>query len=329
MTRSFRQFLTLASLTSVEALRQPICLLLTATCVILTALVPMLLMHTFGEEGKLVRDSGLALHFVFGVFIAGYAASSSLARERRSGTASAVLSKPVSRSVFFLAKFAGVAAVVALFSCCAVLATLLSERVAERFMMTGRLTGHVTDWQTGRLLIAAPFAAFLLAGLVNYVRRRPFGSTAFVFLLAALVAASIACACFDRTGRWAPFDFRMEWRIVPAGILVALALTVLSAIALSLSTRLDAVPIFSLCTGVFLVGLMSDYIFGRFAERSVLAWLLYRLVPNWQHFWVVDALSGGGSIPWWYVLHAGLYAAVYCAGVLCLGLISFRHTEMK
>jgi len=41
---------------------------------------------------------------VFGVFVSGYAACVSLAREMRTGTASAVLSKPVSREIFFLAK---------------------------------------------------------------------------------------------------------------------------------------------------------------------------------------------------------------------------------
>ena len=45
-----------------------------------------------------------------GLFGAVLSASSSLAREIRSGTALAVLSKPVSRAQFLLAKFAGLAA---------------------------------------------------------------------------------------------------------------------------------------------------------------------------------------------------------------------------
>ena len=84
-----RQFVTLSILTAVEATRQPICLLLTTTCILLTMLTPMLALHNFGEDGRLARDSGLAYQFVFGLFVAAYAACSSLAREMRSGTASA------------------------------------------------------------------------------------------------------------------------------------------------------------------------------------------------------------------------------------------------
>jgi len=74
--------------------------------------------------------------------------------------------------------------------------------------------------------------------------------------------------------------------------------------------------------------MMSDYLFGRSAGESTVAAALYRLVPNWQHFWVVDALAEGGTVPWPHVLGVALYAAVYTAGVLCLGVASFRHAEI-
>jgi hypothetical protein len=190
-----RQFYTLAVLTAVEAIRQPICLLLTATCVLLTALTPVLLMHHFGEDGKLARDSGLALHFVFGILIACYTASSCLEREMRTGTASAVLSKPISRETFFLAKFAGTAAVVILFSVCAAIATLLCERVSLKFVFSSERVGFLTDWLLGTVLLAAPVVAFIAAGLMNYFRKRPFESTAFGFLLLMLVELQNLTSC--------------------------------------------------------------------------------------------------------------------------------------
>lgn len=324
-----RQFAALARLTALEAVRQPVCLLLASSCVLLTGLMPLVGMHKFGEDGKLARDSGLALHFVFGLLIAGYSAGSSLARELRSGTASAVLSKPVGRETLFLAKFVGIACVILLFSACTSLATLLSERVDQKFCFTQSVTGYVTDWRTGNMLVAVPFAALLLAGLVNYAARRPFGSTAFTLLLLGVPAAFVASGFFDRLGQFAPFDYRVEWRILPACLLVTLALLVLSAIAISLSTRLRTVPTLVLCGAVFLAGLMSDYLLGRHAANSWPANFLYRIIPNWQHFWVADALSGGGRIPWHYVREAGAYAVTYCLGILCLGMLSFRHAEVK
>jgi len=326
---ALRQFAALSTLTALEAIRQPICLLLTTTCLLLIALTPLLIMYKFGEDGKLVRDSALAYHLVFGVLFAGYAASSCLAREVKSGTASAVLSKPVSRELLFLAKFVGVAVVVLAFSLCIGMATLLSERVAEKFVLTSRLLGYLTDWQTGRLLLAVPAAAYIAAGLINYRAKRPFQSTAFALLLLFVLLAFVVSGFFERTGEVAPFDFRVQWRILPASGLIAMALIVLSAIAMSLSTRLQAVPTVTFCVALLVLGLMSDYLFGRTCESSKPAAFLYGLLPNWQHFWACDALNQGGTIPWRYVLNVGVYAAAYSAGVLCLGLLSFRHVEMK
>jgi len=329
MMLRIKQFLALAGLTAVEALRQPICILLAVSGVVLIAALPLVIMHTFGEDGKQVRDGALAFHFVFGLFIAGHAAGTMLSREMKSGTASAVLSKPVSRELFFLSKFAGITAVVVLFSVCAAAATLLSERVAEKFYFTSGLTGYMTDNQTGTMLVCAPLAACFVAALVNYRFKRPFASTAFVMLMFFLVLVLLVCGLFDVTGRWMPYDIGVQWRILPVSLLITMALVVLTAIALTISTRFEMVPTMVLCGAVFLLGLMSDYVLGRYAGSSRLCGFLYAVVPNWQNFWTVDALAGGGSVPLKYILSAGYYAVIYTAGILCLGMLSFRHTEMK
>ncbi|MCK5850155.1 MAG: hypothetical protein KAH23_04510 [Kiritimatiellae bacterium] len=327
--RQIGQFIALARLTAFEAVRQPICLLLTTTCVLLIAVFPVLNMHTFGEDGKLARDSGLALHFVFGMFVAGYAACSSISKEMRSGTASAVLSKPVSRELFFLAKFAGVAGVVLIFSACATITTLISERIAEKFYTTGGLYGWIQDKQTAFLLIAAPFVAYLIAAFCNYRTRKPFGSMAIGLLLMLLLLVMLISSFFTVEGNVSSFDPFLQWRIVSASILITMALIVLAAIALTISTRFGTVPTLVFCSVVFLLGLMSDFFFGRIASSNGMAAVLYRVLPNWQHFWMSDALSGGGTIPWIYVCHAGLYAVIYLSGILCLGMVSFRYADMK
>ncbi len=56
--------------------------------------------------------------------------------------------------------------------------------------------------------------------------------------------------------------------------------------------------------------------------------MIYGLVPNWQHFWVIDALNGEGSIPWTYVAYVGLYSLLYLTGILCVGLFLFRQGEI-
>ncbi|MBA4386334.1 MAG: hypothetical protein C0404_00025 [Verrucomicrobia bacterium] len=329
MLLKVRQFLTLAGLTATEAIRQPLCFLLTATSVFLTGLVPVSLMHRFAEEGKLDRDSGLAFHFILGLFVAGHAASSTLAREMRKGTASAVLSKPVSREVFFIAKYAGVALTVLVFSFCSTIATLLAERVGEKYLEAGGIGKYVTDYQTGIMLIVAPFAAALIAGLINFKTRRPFQSTAMLFLVVCVVGVFLVSGLFTRAGVFHPFDLQVQWRILPVSMLITMALLVLAAIALALSTKLNTVPTLTISFVVLMAGLMSDYLLGRRAMTSEIAAFVHSVLPDFQHFWVSDALIGGGTVPWQYVGGAGLYALVYSVGILCVGMLLFRRSEVK
>lgn len=319
----------MAGLAAMETWRQPIFVLLTTAAVALTTLCPLLMLFHFGEEGKLARDSGLAFQFIFGLLVAVHGAGRALSREMEMGTASAVLSKPVGRGAFFVAKFAGLVAVLCLFSLCTGLATLLSERTSEKFSSTAELLGYVTDWQTGNMLLAAPFLALAGAAFLNYRMRRPFGSTASVLLLIALLAVLLIAGFFDRTGLPARFAFQVQWRIVPATLLVLLALVVLAAFTLGLSTRLSLVPTLALSLGILVLGLVSDHLFSRAAGTSRVAALLYALAPNWQHFWVSDGLDNGGVIPLRYVGRAAGYALVYTSGLLCLGTLSFRHRDMR
>ena len=247
----------------------------------------------------------------------------------RRGTAATVLSKPVSRELFFLAKYAGIAAVVMAFSTCAGVATLVSERVSIRFLSTPGLVGYIMDSQTGVMLLFAPAAAYLAAAFLSFRTRRPFRGLAFWFLVIALLATLLACGFFDRAGRFAPFDTRVQWRIVPVSLLLMQALLVLAAIALGLSTRLTTAPTLTICCIVFVIGLMSDHLFGRHAATSSVCALLHAVIPNWQHFWVSDALRKGGTVPWPYLANALLYAVTYGAAVICLGILSFRRAEVK
>jgi hypothetical protein len=327
--RRLRQFFALASLTASEALRQPICLVLTITCVLLTAFIPLLALHNFGEEGRLARDSGLAFQWVFGLLITGYCASVSLSRELRSGTAATVLSKPVGRETLFLAKYAGICVVVLAFSICTIPATLMAERISEHFLSTGQLTGYITDHHTGLRLILAPLAACALAGILNYRFRKPFAFTAFALLVLAILVAFFATAWFDRGGHFTgAFHPEYNARILPAGLLITMALMVFAAIALTVSVHADVGATLSVCGLLLLAGLLSEHLFGG-RTRVPGASILYRLLPDWQHFWMADALRSNGAIPAGYLAESGGYALLAAAGVLLIGVALFRHADVK
>ena len=92
-----------------ELVRQPVFLLLMTGSLLFEIFLAVPYYFAFGDEPKLVENSALAVMLLTGLFGAVLCASSSLAREIRTGTALAVLSKPVGRTRFLLAKYAGLA----------------------------------------------------------------------------------------------------------------------------------------------------------------------------------------------------------------------------
>jgi hypothetical protein len=221
-----------------------------------------------------------------------------------------------------------VALVVLGFSGCCFLATLMAERVSERFWDTRALSGYVTDYHTAlRMLLAVP-AAYAVAGAINYATRRPFASIAFRSLAVLLSVALVVGGFFDQAGRLAPFDLRVDWRLAPAALLVTAALLVIAAVALLFSVRFGAAVTLAACAALLLAGLVSPYLFGRHAGTSAAAAAAYATLPDWQHFWMPDALRAGGTIPWSYAAKACACAASYCAAVLALGSWLFRRSEV-
>jgi ABC-type transport system involved in multi-copper enzyme maturation permease subunit len=320
MRLALKQFLAIAGLTALEAMRQPVVLLLATCCTVFVALLPTVVVFSLGDGQRLVRDSALSLHLVCGLILGGYAACSSLNHEIRRGTAAAVLSKPVGRVLFFLAKYAGVAAVLVLYSITVAAATILATRTAAN--------DYRLDYWSGLPILAAPVLAYLVGCAQNFLFRIPFVSRTTALLVLAVLAAFAFSAAFGPDGARVPFGSTMPWELLPACALNTMAVLLLAGIAVTLATRLDVVPTLSILSLVFVAGLVSDYYFGR--ESGSAAWVdvVYRLLPNWQHFWVVDALSQSG-IPWTYVGRASLYAAFYLAGILCLGIVAFRRTEIE
>jgi ABC-type transport system involved in multi-copper enzyme maturation permease subunit len=330
-----RSFWPLAKLTCVEIPRQPALLLLTTTLVLFIGCLPFLITHNLGEAGKLVRDSSLAMMFLGSLLLAVPSACNAVSSEIRSGTAGAILSKPVGRIQFLAAKFVGVSLVMLTFSGMAMLAILLADRAAAREFQVG--------WRFLIPLYIAIVAAYVVAGIINYVTRRPFPSTAFwclaLFLLIAFLYTLTlnggeAVSVVDHGGHTHEVTNPIEevpvrWAILPAAALLTMAAMMIQALALLCALRLAVVPSLSVCGGLFMAGLMSDYLLAERAAEALWAKALYMILPNWQHFWMADALTAGGSIPWSYVGQAAVYAGGWTLGVLLIALGSFDRMEVR
>jgi ABC-type transport system involved in multi-copper enzyme maturation permease subunit len=319
-----RQFFTIAINAFMELIRQPIFLLLMTGSVLFEIFLAVPYYFAFGDEPKLVENSVLAVMLLSGLFGAVLSASSSLAREIRSGTALAVLSKPVGRAQFLLAKFAGLAAALTVLTYVNMIGVLLASRMA--FDAYGK-----TDMPAIGIFAAGIALAYALAGFSNFFLRRPFVSDAVFAMLVLTTLAAFIVFQFTKQMESMGTVAQVNWNLLPAGILILFALWILAAVALACSTRFDTIPTLAICSAIFLIGLMSDYFFGtRAAHGELWASTLYSIIPNWQVFWLADAIeTGKNTFQWAYVGKALAYAVCYAGAALAVGAALFEERELS
>src|SRR5216684_3523330 len=183
-----RQFITIASNAFMELVRQPVFLLLMTCSAVFEIFLATPYYFAFGDEPKLVKNSTLAAMLLTGLLGAVLSASASLAREIRSGTALAVLSKPVGRAQFLLAKYAGLALALSFLTYVNLIAALLASRMA--FDAYGSVDLFALGIFAGSIVLA-----YMAGGFSNFFLRRPFVSDA-VFGVAIMVTVAFVVINF-------------------------------------------------------------------------------------------------------------------------------------
>ncbi len=317
-----RQFITIFHNAFMELIRQPVFLLLVSSSAIFCVYLASLPYFGFGDDPKLVKDSVLAVMLLAGLLGAVLCASNSVSREIRTGTALAVMAKPVGRPSFLLAKYAGLAAALTVLAYVDLLAVLLASRMAYDAYGS-------TDWLALCIFVGALFLAFGVGGFSNYFLRRPFVSDAVLAVCILSTVAFIGINFLTKDGKVQAFASGIDWRLGQAGLLILFALWILAGLALVCSTRLEMISTLAICSAFFLLGLMSDYLFGRRAEAgSWWASIVYSILPNWQLLWVANALEEGKTIPWSYVAKACGYMIAYVGAALAVALCLFHEREL-
>ena len=250
---------------------------------------------------ELVENGALSVMLISGLFAAVICASSSLAEEIRTGTALAVLSKPVSRVHFIVGKYLGIAGALAVVTYANLVGVLLASRGA--FDAYGRADeiGTVTFLLFVGLALAG-------AGGLNYYLNKQFVPWAVLLAICFMTMSFLVICCMDKevaaeywepqaqqhahfsqiwiwetetkgynyftdeiipvtdTNPKATFAQGVDWSLLQATLLVLFMLWVLAALALLCSTQLGMMPTLLICIGLFLLGLMNDYFFGRPAQ---------------------------------------------------------------
>ena len=151
----------LAKNTFKECLRGPVYFLILATALVMIGFFPSLTLFVFKNPLTLVVDSCLATTMLFGLFVAVLCAGHTINREMKNGTVLLLMSKPVTRVAYILAKIFGIAAALAVFVFICNAATFVSVIIAkDEFLL---------DYTTMALFYIVLVIAVLYGAARNYV----------------------------------------------------------------------------------------------------------------------------------------------------------------
>ena len=283
-----------------ESLREPVYALMLLAALLLIAHYPSMSIFVFSEQLKLVVDSSMATGLLFGLVIAVLCASNTVAREMRNGTVLLLLSKPVARWSFVLGKILGITAAATLFTLLCNLGCVISV-----FVATDQFRFELPLYFGFLGVVAAGAAAGMFA---NFWRGSSFPEIC-SYALAVLVTIFAVVLLFVR-----PAPSIVIADLLKALLLVNFAVAAMATIAVVAATKLDVVPNLCVCTAVFFLGMLSNYLFQRQTGIKALDWVLglfYSICPNWQFFWLVDAVAVNKPIPMSYIRMSALYTALY------------------
>jgi ABC-type transport system involved in multi-copper enzyme maturation permease subunit len=319
----FQQVLTIARNTFTECLRQPVYVVVLLAATLATILNLYLAAYTLSDDNKMLVDMGLSTLFVACLLLAAFSATGVLSEEIENKTVLTVISKPVSRPLFVIGKYVGVAAAIAVAYWILSLNYLLTVR--HQVMQTA--ADH-TDWPVVVFGLGALAAAALCATMANYFYHWVFPST-FVGLYAAMITLSyIAVMLIGK--EWA---FQSPMTDVDPQLMIGLSLVfqailILVAVAIAASTRLGQVMTLLICAGTFVLGLVSDGLLRDIADNYFVAKAMYVSLPNLQLLWPADRITQNHPFEGSYVLLASGYSALYIGAVLGIAVALFQTREV-
>ena len=285
-----RGSISIIKATALEILSEPLSLLVLLAALVLTVLAPAFHYHQFGEATRMARDAGLSSAFTCGLVIAVFGTIRAFRREIESGTMAMALAHPVSRTGFFLAKTGGAGVAYLMFLSVVFLTTAvivdgaaIGGAIASQSGDIARIYGP--SLATGVGVIVLPLV--VSAALNRFLDMR-FVLSAFALALALSVAGAVYAVVHDA-----------YWilRLLPVAALIGVFTAAVLAASAAFAVRFRANAAASAAGAVLLVSL-----------------------PAIGNYYMSDALSKGGSVPWSYVGCAALAALPAILLFLLLGI---------
>jgi hypothetical protein len=342
---TFEQLLAIARNTFFESIRQPVLLVVLVVCTILVVLSNPFSAYTLTDDNKMFVDIGLSTIFIGGAILSAFIASNVITREIENRTVLTVVSKPVARPVFVFGKYLGVAAA-------QVLAMLFLSLVFMLVDIHGVQQTVTTPYHMPVIILGfgSLFIGVSIGIWCNFFYGWVFSSTFIVCTMPLLLIAYVLSLLFNfefvAQSPALTFDGNL-WLAVFAVILAEL---VLSAIAVALSTRFSQLVTLLATVGFFLLGLLSDWLFARrigalsdtfeslgqtttapLDGLHMQYWFfkaMHSIVPNFQVFWLADAITQEAAIPADYLAWTLPYGALMIIIALAIAVILFQRREV-
>ncbi len=262
------QIIAVARNTFFESVRQPVTLVVILAATMLLILSNPLAAFTMDDDQRMLIDIGLATVFLAGAVLAAFIATSVLGREIGNRTALTVVSKPIGRPTFVIGKFIGATA--ALLLAIVILALVFMLVEMHTVLQTVRDPIHVPVIIFG---IGAALISVAVAVWCNYFYNTVFTSTVIFIAAPLLLIAYLVTLNFrpDFTTQDMATTFKPNLWLALIAIIASVMM--LSAIAVAVSTRLGQLMTLLVTTGLFVLGLLSDWIFGRPIHALESDWL--------------------------------------------------------
>lgn len=287
------------------------------------------------SDQRMLENVGLSTLLLMGMIAAVFCASSSISKEIEDKTALTVISKPVSRAVFVLGKFAGIVASITLFY---YLASLVFIATVRHHVVSS--ASAPIDWPVIVIGCTAIGLSLLLGTFGNYTFGWGFISTIVISLMVFLTAAVITIGFVGKGWTYIPFSEtfapeNISNQLLVGIFLIYLAVIVLTSVAIAASTRAGQIMTLLICMGVLVIGSMLPWILAQLAPAvtgsekpvpgiKILGWAF----PQLTVFYPLDALVKGRAFDAGLVGTISAYFGCYVAGILAIAVGLFQTRQL-
>jgi hypothetical protein len=181
--------------------------------------------------------------------------------------------------------------------------------------------------------LSAAAIALVFAACQLFIRLQ-FAPTAMALGLPLLAFARRHQRFLGKSWKLQDFGTGYSLDVLGACALLLLAVWVLAGICLACSTRLNVVWTLVVAFVVLCLGMILDWMIlpriqaADLAPVRVLWSSIYAIIPNFQAFWMLDALDQGKHITAFYILQALGYAACYIGAMLFLAYSLFLERQV-